>query len=92
MPVSSVPPTLSPSGVADLIVANISPAWIAELAADWARILKQDGIGVLSGFEAGDVARVSKALEAASARVISEYGEREWRMLEITRAQGQGYN
>jgi ribosomal protein L11 methyltransferase len=81
---------LFPDGFADLIVANISPAWIADLAPDWARILKQDGLGVLSGFEAGDVARVSAALEAAGARVLGEHGEREWRMLEIRGRSGNG--
>ena len=83
---------LFPDNAADLVVANISPAWIADLADDWVRVLKRDGMAILSGFEAGDVARVSAALEAGGARVDGEYGEREWRMLEITRAQGQRYN
>jgi ribosomal protein L11 methyltransferase len=81
-----------PDSFADLIVANISPAWIVDLARDWVRVLKPDGIAVLSGFEAGDVARVSKALEAAGAYVLGEFGAGEWRMLEITRARGQRYN
>ncbi len=73
-----------PDRFADLIAANISPAWIADLAPEWVRVLKPGGRAVLSGFEANDVARVSAALEAAGARVAGEFGEREWRMLEIT--------
>jgi ribosomal protein L11 methyltransferase len=73
------------SDVADLVVANISPAWIAELAPEWVRILKPNGVGVLSGFEAADVPVVTAALERAGARVTGEFGDREWRMVEIRR-------
>jgi ribosomal protein L11 methyltransferase len=72
-----------PASLADLIVANISPAWISDLAPEWVRILKPGGIAVLSGFEANDIARVSAALEAAGAHVEGEFGEHEWRMLEV---------
>jgi ribosomal protein L11 methyltransferase len=68
---------------ADLVVANISPAWIADLAPQWVRILKPAGIAILSGFEANDVPRVSEALKAAGARIAGEFGEGDWRMLEI---------
>ncbi len=71
------------SGVADIVVANISPAWIAELALEWVRILKPGGTGILSGFEAIDVAGVTAAIERAGARVTGEFGEKDWRMLEI---------
>jgi ribosomal protein L11 methyltransferase len=71
-----------PARFADLIVANISPAWIADLAPEWARVLKDDGIAVLSGFEASDIPRVAAALEAAALRVRGEFGEGDWRMLE----------
>jgi len=71
-----------PARFADLIVANISPAWIADLAPEWARVLKDSGIGVLSGFEASDIPRVTAALQAAGLRVRGEFGEGEWRMLE----------
>lgn len=67
---------------ADLIVANISPAWIADLAPEWARVLKPGGVAVLSGFEGADVPRVAEALHAAGLRVLGEFGEGEWRMLE----------
>lgn len=73
-----------PAACADLIVANISPAWIADLAQEWVRVLKPGGRAILSGFEADDVPRVSAALEAAGARILSQSGEQEWRMLEVT--------
>jgi ribosomal protein L11 methyltransferase len=75
-----------PDSFADLIVANISPAWISDLAPEWRRVLKPGGRAILSGFEAGDIARVSAALEAAGVRIEGEFGEREWRMLEVTSA------
>ena len=71
-----------PPKFADLIVANISPAWISDLAAEWVRILKPGGIAILSGFDAGDVPRVSAALEAAGAQIAGTFGENEWRMIE----------
>jgi ribosomal protein L11 methyltransferase len=74
------------SGVADVIVANISPAWIAELAPEWVRILKPGGTAILSGFEAADIPVVSAALQKAGARVAGEFGERDWRMLEVVHA------
>ena len=72
-----------PDHFADMIVANISPAWISELALEWMRVLKPGGIAILSGFEASDIPRVSAALEAAGARSSGEFGEQEWRMLEV---------
>jgi ribosomal protein L11 methyltransferase len=73
------------SASADMIVANISPAWIAELAPEWLRILKPGGVAILSGFEAGDVPVVSAAIAKAGGRVTGEFGEHEWRMLEVAR-------
>ena len=70
---------------ADIVVANISPAWVAELATDWFRVLKPGGTAILSGFEAADVPTVSKALHKAGLEVAGEFGEREWRMLEARR-------
>ncbi len=55
-----------------------SPIW----RPDWVRILKPEGVAILSGFEANDIPRVSAALEAAGARIAGEFGEQEWRMLE----------
>jgi ribosomal protein L11 methyltransferase len=71
------------SAVADIIVANISPAWIAELASDWVRILKPGGTGILSGFESADVARITTSIESAGGRVRGIFGDGEWRMIEI---------
>lgn len=71
------------SGSADVLVANISPAWIAELAGEWLRILKPGGTGILSGFEAEDTGAIRFAVERAGGTVTAEFGEREWRMLEI---------
>jgi ribosomal protein L11 methyltransferase len=71
------------SGVADVVVANISPAWIAELARHWVRILKPGGVGILSGFEAADVAPVSAAIEKAGGVVQGVFGDGEWRMVEL---------
>ena len=68
---------------ADIVVANISPAWITELAADWVRILKPGGIAILSGFEAADVPLVTAAIVKAGGRVTGEFGELDWRMLEV---------
>ena len=73
------------SGSADIVVANISPAWIAELAPEWIRILRPGGVAILSGFEAADVGVVSAAIEKAGGRVAGEFGEHEWRMIEVVR-------
>ena len=78
-----------PEDLADIIVANISPAWIADLAPEWVRVLKPGGIAILSGFEANDIPRVSAALEAARLGVTGEFGEEEWRMLEVRKPNGR---
>ena len=67
---------------ADIVVANISPAWVSDLADDWARILKPGGRAILSGFEATDLSSVTQALREAGFLAIEEFGENEWRMLE----------
>jgi ribosomal protein L11 methyltransferase len=74
-----------PANTADIVIANISPAWIADLATEWVRILKRGGVGILSGFEAADVDRVSAALTQAGVHVSGTFGEQEWRMIEIVR-------
>ena len=75
----------APADFADIVVANISPAWISDLALEWMRILKRGGVGILSGFETADVPRVSAALSAAGMRVKGEFGEGEWRMIEAVK-------
>ena len=76
-PIESYPPHF-----ADLVVANISPAWISDLALEWTRVLKPEGRAILSGFEAADLPRVKAALEAAGLRIHAEYEANEWRMIE----------
>lgn len=71
-----------PGALADIVLANISPAWISDLADDWVRVLRPGGVAILSGFETADVPRVSAALEAAGARISGIHGEKEWRMIE----------
>ena len=71
-----------PDAIADIVLANISPAWISDLAPDWVRVLKPGGTAILSGFEATDISRVTTALEAAGARISGTFGEKEWRMME----------
>ena len=40
--------------MADVVVANISPEWLREMAAEWPRLMKPDGHAILSGVEAHD--------------------------------------
>ncbi len=86
VPVSLGSADAFPANFADLIVANISPAWISDLAPEWVRVMKPEGVAILSGFEAADIPRVSAALQNAGGRIRGEFGELEWRMLEISRA------
>jgi ribosomal protein L11 methyltransferase len=72
-----------PSGIADLIVANISPAWISDLAPEWVRVLRSGGLAILSGFEAADIPRVTSALELAGGLINGVFGDKEWRMVEM---------
>jgi ribosomal protein L11 methyltransferase len=69
---------------AEIVVANISPAWIAELAPEWLRILKPRGVAILSGFEAADIPVIAAAIQKAGGRIAGEFGEHEWRMIEVT--------
>ena len=76
------------AGIAAGIMERFDPAreaaWIAELAGEWLRIMKPGGVAILSGFEAHDVPVVSAAIERAGGRVAGEFGQGEWRMLEVT--------
>ena len=74
-----------PDELADLIVANISRAWISDLAQEWVRVLRPGGLAILSGFEAADIPRVSAAIEGAGGVVSGVFGEKEWRMIEMKR-------
>ncbi len=72
-----------PGGLADLITANISPAWILDLAVSGFRVLRPGGLAILSGFEAADIPRVTSALELAGGAIAGVFGEKEWRMIEM---------
>ncbi len=45
----------------DLVVANISPGAIIELAPDFLRVLRPGGVILASGFEVHEVEQVQKA-------------------------------
>ncbi|HTS26936.1 MAG TPA: 50S ribosomal protein L11 methyltransferase [Bryobacteraceae bacterium] len=49
----------------DLVVANISPTAIVQLAPDFTRVLRPGGVILASGFEGHEVAEVRKALPPA---------------------------
>jgi len=53
-------------GAVDLVVANISPEAISELAPDLLRVLKPRGVLLASGFEAQEVEDVKRALPEAA--------------------------
>jgi ribosomal protein L11 methyltransferase len=69
------------AGLADLAIGNLSPAWLALLAPDFARIIKPDGTILLSGLEASDVERVQERLEAAGLKIVETREENQWRAL-----------
>jgi ribosomal protein L11 methyltransferase len=79
-----------PRHFADIVVANISPAWIADLAAEWLRVLKPGGLAILSGFEGADIPRVRNALEGAGGRVSGVFfvnnEANTWRMIELRKS------
>ena len=68
----------------DLITANISPEWLAQLAPEWRRVLKPAGKAILSGIEAQDVEFVRHALESAGMRIVTEQAENSWRAIVVT--------
>jgi ribosomal protein L11 methyltransferase len=69
--------------IADLLLANISPDWVAALAPEWRRVLRTGGGGILSGFDASDLPAVSEALEKAGVKVTGERSENAWRAIEV---------
>jgi|SRR6185437_6108569 ribosomal protein L11 methyltransferase len=66
------------SGVADIVVANISPEAIIALAPDLLRALRANGVLLASGFELHEVDRVREALPPAQ---VHEKGN--WALLEV---------
>jgi ribosomal protein L11 methyltransferase len=55
------------AGSCDLVMANISPEAIVELAPDFVRVLRPGGVLLVSGFELGEVKRMKAALPPARA-------------------------
>ncbi len=75
--------TAMAGGMADLLVANISPDWISALAREWRRVLRPGGKGLLSGFDDSDLPKVRAALEKSGVNVVGTRGENAWRAIEI---------
>ncbi len=69
------------AGLADVAIGNLSPAWLALLAPEFARIIKPDGKILLSGLEASDVDRVQEHLEGAGLKIVETREENQWRAL-----------
>jgi ribosomal protein L11 methyltransferase len=69
------------SGSCDLVVANISPEAIVELAPDLMRVLRPGGVLLASGFELQEVEQVKAALP--SAREVRQKGN--WALMVICR-------
>ena len=65
----------------DLAAANISPEAIIALAPQLVRVLRAEGVAIVSGFEAPEVAAVEAALEASGARVRSSPAKGGWSAL-----------
>ena len=71
------------NGLADLLVANISPDWVSALAREWKRVLRPKGRAFLSGFDNSDLPRVREALEKAGLAVVDVREENAWRATEV---------
>jgi ribosomal protein L11 methyltransferase len=69
------------SHIADVAIGNLSPEWLALLAAEWPRIIKRGGVILLSGLEAQDVERVRERLEAAGVVITAIQEENQWRAI-----------
>jgi len=65
------------TGAADLVVANISPEAIVQLAPELLRVLRPGGILLASGFEANEAGRVQAVLPAGEVRTKGN-----WALLE----------
>ena len=67
------------AGVADIVMANISPEAILALAPDLTRVLRPGGVLLASGFELHEVEQVRAALPAD--REVREKGN--WALLAV---------
>ena len=61
-----------------LVVANISPEAIIALAPQLVRVLRAEGVAIVSGFETSEVAAVEAALAASGARVRASAAKGSW--------------
>jgi ribosomal protein L11 methyltransferase len=66
---------------ADIIVANISPEAIRELAHELLRCLSAGGSAIASGFENHETAEVARAIETAGGVVHETYSKGAWSAL-----------
>jgi len=68
-------------GIADVLIANLSPDWLALLAPEFTRVLKVNGTALLSGLEAHDLGRVEESLRRSRLCVMKMSEENSWRAL-----------
>ena len=67
------------AGSVDLVVANISPEAVIALAPEIMRVLRVEGVVIVSGFEQAEVAGVEAALAESGARVRESRARNMWR-------------
>jgi len=65
----------------DLAVANISPEAIIALAPQLVRVLRAEGVAIVSGFETLEIDAVQAALQASGARVRATVTKGSWSAL-----------
>jgi ribosomal protein L11 methyltransferase len=70
-------------GIADVMVANISPEAIIALAPDLLRCLRAGGVAVVSGFETHEAPVVARAVEAAGGRPRESNSKGSWSSLVV---------
>jgi ribosomal protein L11 methyltransferase len=68
------------AGCADVVVVNIGPAAVVEMAPDIIRALRPAGAALVSGFESEDAPAVQQAYRGAKL-----FGKGNWRLLEYLR-------
>jgi ribosomal protein L11 methyltransferase len=71
------------SGSAGLIVANISPEAVTQLAGELLRCLSPDGIALLSGFEREETAAVRGAIERHGGTVRETRYKENWALVAV---------
>ena len=74
------------AGSVDLVLANISPEAVVTLAPELMRVLRANGIAIVSGFEAPEVPAVEAVLRANGAIVRTPASKNNWTALVAIRA------